>query len=66
VLLDNFPLADLQQAVKMAGASVETEVSGNVTLENVNNVADSRVNYISIGALTKNIQAVDFSLLFIS
>lgn len=66
VLLDNFPLADLQQAVKMAGARVETEVSGNVTLENVNNVADSRVNYISIGALTKNIQAVDFSLLFIS
>lgn len=66
VLLDNFPLADLQQAVKMAGACVETEASGNVTLDNVNNVADSRVNYISIGALTKNIQAVDFSLLFIS
>ena len=66
VLLDNFPLTDLQQAVKMAGACVETEASGNVTLDNVDNVADSRVNYISIGALTKNIQAVDFSLLFIS
>lgn len=65
VLLDNFPGTELQQAVKMAGASVETEVSGNITLDNVNSVAVSRVNYISIGALTKNIQSVDFSLLFI-
>ncbi len=65
VLLDNFSLADLLEAVKIAGDRVETEVSGNVTMENVNSIARCGVNFISIGALTKNILAVDFSLLFI-
>ena len=64
VLLDNFSLSALPEAVNIAGDRVETEVSGNVTLENVNSIANSGVNFVSIGALTKNIQAIDFSLLF--
>jgi len=64
VLLDNFSLSALPEAVKIAGNRVETEVSGNVTLENVNSIANCGVNFVSIGALTKNIQAIDFSLLF--
>jgi len=64
VLLDNFPLASLPQAVKLAGNSVETEVSGNVTLENVSDIAHSGINFVSIGALTKNLHAIDLSLLF--
>ncbi|GMT40459.1 MAG: nicotinate-nucleotide diphosphorylase (carboxylating) [bacterium] len=66
VLLDNFSLSALPEAVKIAGDKIETEVSGNITLENVNNIACCGVNFVSIGALTKNIQAIDFSLLFIS
>ena len=64
VLLDNFTISDLPEAVKIAGDRVETEVSGNVTLKNVGTIADCGVNFVSIGALTKNIKATDFSLLF--
>lgn len=64
VLLDNFTISELPEAVKIAGSRVETEVSGNVTLKNVGAIADCGVNFVSIGALTKNIQATDFSLLF--
>ena len=66
VLLDNFPLNVLPEAVEMAGEGVETEVSGNISLDNVKSVADCGVNYVSIGALTKNIKAIDLSLLFAS
>ena len=40
------------------------EASGNITLENIQKVANSGVNYISIGALTKNIKAIDLSMRF--
>lgn len=66
VLLDNFPIESLPGAIEMAGKTVETEVSGNITLDNVRQVAGSGVNYVSIGALTKNVQAIDFSFLFTS
>lgn len=66
VLLDNFPVNLLPEAVKLADGRAETEVSGNVTLENVHDVASSGINYVSIGALTKNVHAIDFSLLFSS
>jgi nicotinate-nucleotide pyrophosphorylase (carboxylating) len=64
VLLDNFSLTTLPEAVKLAAGKVETEVSGNITLDNVRDIANYGVNYVSIGALTKNIRAIDFSLLF--
>lgn len=66
VLLDNFPLNLLPEAVKLTDGRAEIEVSGNVTLENVRDIANSGINYVSIGALTKNVRAIDFSLLFTS
>lgn len=68
VLLDNFPLDELREAVRInAGygyARAELEASGNVTLDTVRDIADTGVDYISTGALTKNISAVDLSMLF--
>jgi nicotinate-nucleotide pyrophosphorylase (carboxylating) len=66
VLLDNFPTQQLPVAVAMAGDKVQTELSGNVTLETIAELARSGVDYISVGALTKHVRAVDFSMVFIS
>lgn len=66
VLLDNFPLSELSDAVALtrqhAGERVVLEASGNITLDNVRQVAETGVDRISIGSLTKNIQAVDLSM----
>ena len=68
ILLDNFSIAELQQAVKTNESygytAAELEASGNITLESVTEIADTGVDYISTGALTKNIDAIDFSMLF--
>ena len=62
VMLDNFSLEALREAVAMSQGQVELEASGNITLETIRSVADTAVDYISIGALTKNLQAVDISM----
>jgi nicotinate-nucleotide pyrophosphorylase (carboxylating) len=49
-------------AVQQNQAGVELEASGNITLETIRSVAETGVDYISIGALTKNLQAVDLSM----
>ncbi|MBX9637830.1 MAG: carboxylating nicotinate-nucleotide diphosphorylase [Nitrosomonas sp.] len=68
VLLDNFTLNQLADAVmltrKQAGEAVVLEASGNITLDNVRQVAETGVDRISIGGLTKNIQAIDLSMRF--
>jgi nicotinate-nucleotide pyrophosphorylase (carboxylating) len=64
ILLDNMSLDEMREAVKIAGDRAELEASGGVTLENVRTVADTGVHRISIGALTKDVKAVDFSLRF--
>lgn len=68
VLLDNFTLNQLSDAVtlirKQAGETVILEASGNISLDNVRQVAETGVDRISIGGLTKNIQAVDLSMRF--
>jgi len=66
VLLDNFPVELLPAAVTEAGNELETEVSGNVDLANIREIADTGVNYISVGALTKNITAIDLSMRFVN
>jgi nicotinate-nucleotide pyrophosphorylase (carboxylating) len=63
-LLDNFDLANLKQAVQMAGTHAELEASGGVNLANVRLVAETGVHRISIGALTKNARAIDLSMRF--
>lgn len=68
VLLDNFSINEMEQAVATNESygylASELEASGNITLESIRRIAETGVNYISIGALTKNIDAVDFSMLF--
>jgi nicotinate-nucleotide pyrophosphorylase (carboxylating) len=67
ILLDNFPLDRLREAVKRnraAGSAVKLEASGGITLENVRAVAETGVDFISVGATTKNVQAVDLSMRF--
>jgi nicotinate-nucleotide pyrophosphorylase (carboxylating) len=63
VLLDNFSLENLEKAVVINNKKVLLEVSGNVDLESIKKLADTDIDYISTGDLTKNIQAADFSLL---
>lgn len=67
VLLDNFTLSQLIDAVALTRQSSERiilEASGNITLANVRQVAETGVDRISIGSLTKNIQAIDLSMRF--
>ncbi|BBL60497.1 carboxylating nicotinate-nucleotide diphosphorylase [Methylomonas koyamae] len=62
VMLDNFSRADLVKAVGLNRGRVELEASGNITLDNIRSIAETGVDFISIGALTKNIKAVDLSM----
>ena len=65
VLLDNFDLAGLRAAVQRAAGRVRLEASGNVDLENVSAFAETGVDYISVGSLTKHVRAVDLSMRFL-
>ncbi|KTG16572.1 MULTISPECIES: carboxylating nicotinate-nucleotide diphosphorylase [unclassified Guyparkeria] len=65
VLLDNFSLEQLGEAVEINRGRAKLESSGNVSLETVRDVAETGVDYISIGALTKHVQAVDLSMRFV-
>jgi len=61
-LLDNFSLADMERAVELNQQRIELEASGNIEEDKLAQIAASGVDYISIGALTKNLRAIDFSL----
>lgn len=62
LLLDNFSLQQLTQAVSMNNGQAKLEASGNIDLTTIREVANTGVDYISVGALTKNIKAVDLSM----
>lgn len=62
IMLDNFSLDDMRTAVAMKQYAIELEASGNITLENIRTIAETGIDYISIGALTKNIKAIDLSM----
>ncbi len=62
VLLDNFDLETLRTAVITTDGRTELEASGNIDLETLAAVAETGVDFISIGALTKHLRAIDFSL----
>lgn len=64
ILLDNFDLETLRAAVKQTGSRAELEASGGITLETVRAVAETGVQRISVGSLTKDIKAVDLSMRF--
>ena len=64
ILLDNFSISQIKTAIKLCSNSKSSiEISGNITLSNINSFKNLKVDYISIGDLTKNIESIDFSLL---
>ncbi|MEJ2307724.1 MAG: carboxylating nicotinate-nucleotide diphosphorylase [Gammaproteobacteria bacterium] len=65
VLLDNFSRHDLEHAVSVNRGRARLEVSGNVTRETLRALAETGIDDISIGALTKHLRAFDFSMLFV-
>ena len=65
VLLDNFSLNDLAAAVARTGGRAKLEASGNMELEALPAVAATGVDYVSVGAITKHLRAVDLSLRFV-
>ena len=62
VMLDNFSLAQMVDAVALSAGRVELEASGNVTEQTLRPIAETGVDYISIGALTKDCKALDLSM----
>jgi nicotinate-nucleotide pyrophosphorylase (carboxylating) len=64
ILLDNMSLAMMKEAVKLTGKRATLEASGNVSLANVREIAETGVDYISVGALTHSAKVFDVSLKF--
>ena len=65
IMLDNMAMAEMREAVKLVAGRAKLEASGNVSLENVAAIAETGVDYISIGALTHSAPVMDFSLLIL-
>jgi len=65
ILLDNFDIPDLVKAVELTQSAAKLEASGGITIENLRSIAETGVDRISIGALTKDIKAIDLSMRFI-
>ncbi len=63
ILLDNMTLPEIRQAVQLADGAIEIEVSGGVMLDTVRQVAETGVDYISVGAITHSAPPLDLSLL---
>ena len=62
IMLDNFSVEALRAAVALNAGVIELEASGNIELKNIRDIAETGVDYISIGALTKHVKAVDLSM----
>ena len=62
IMLDNFSLPQMTEAVQFAAGRVPLEVSGNVDLHTIGEFARTGVDFISVGALTKHVRAIDLSL----
>ena len=69
IMLDDFSLADMRAAVVLrdvhAGKRQELEASGSVSADSLRAVADTGVDFVSIGAITKHVRAIDFSMRFV-
>lgn len=66
VMLDNFDYEAMRQAVSLSQGKVKLEVSGNVSMQTVKTIAETGVDYISIGAMTKHVKAIDLSMRILS
>ena len=65
ILLDNFSLAMMREAATISAGRAVLEASGNVTLETLRGIAETGVDRISVGALTKDVKALDLSMRFV-
>lgn len=65
IMLDNFKFEDMIEAVKITNGQAKLEISGNVNLETIARYASTGVDFISVGALTKNVKALDLSMRFV-
>lgn len=64
IMLDNFGLKEMQTAVTLTAGRARLEASGNITFDNLRAIAETGVDYISVGGLTKDIRAIDLSMRF--
>ena len=64
IMLDNFSLPDLREAVQITRGRAKLEASGNMSADNLRIVAETGVDYISMGSLTKSVTAIDLSMRF--
>jgi nicotinate-nucleotide pyrophosphorylase (carboxylating) len=64
ILLDNMELTLLRRAVTLTANQIPLEASGGITLNNIRSIAETGVDYISVGSLTKNLTAIDLSMQF--
>jgi nicotinate-nucleotide pyrophosphorylase (carboxylating) len=64
IMLDNFNLADLRRAVELTDRRAKLEASGGITEQSIRPIAETGIDYISIGALTKDCKAIDLSMRF--
>lgn len=62
IMLDNFALPDMREAVKMVAGRIPLEASGGITLANIRDVATTGVDFISIGEITHSVRALDISM----
>ncbi len=63
IMLDNMSIDLLKEAVKLINGKVKTEASGNISLENVREIASTGIDFISVGAITHSVKALDFSMI---
>lgn len=65
IMLDNFEFENMIEAVKITNGQAKLEISGNVNLQTIAKYASTGVDFISVGALTKNVRALDLSMRFV-
>lgn len=64
IMLDNFSLAQIEEAVKINAGRAKLEVSGDVNLDNIAEIAATKVDFVSVGSLTKHVRAINLSMRF--
>lgn len=62
IMLDNFSIAEIEQAISITNQCAKLEVSGNMSIESIADYAATNVDFISVGALTKHVKAIDLSM----
>ena len=63
IMLDNMSISLIKEAVELVKGEIELEASGNVSLVNIREIAETGVDFISVGSLTHSVNALDFSML---